>query len=410
MKYSEIINVEKHFKSAFDITSDRGEAWKTFISNERFEGNLSQIINCFTSPVLNNRKSIWIQGTYGTGKSHSLSVIKHLLCDDYSDIEDYIPKINRSQLRGSISAFRKEKRVFPVVLKGVCGITDVADLNYVIQQQVAAALGDIRISTKTDFESLLDILKKGLLDSFFENLLKDNIELYSYAANKQQLVNRLEENDTKVLRIIADEVKKAGLGGFRTHNIIEWLTEIKKELKERGIADYLLLMWDEFTSLLDISERRSILNAIQDIAELSCAEVSNNTDTLGVYLLLVTHKKLEATESYKELKEDERNMAKARFIELDYGMQPTTTFHILSGALERKQPDILNELIQKNFLDVPSVKTVVEKVVDSDAANAAEIKEKIISLYPFHPYTSYLATFVSRVVGEAERSIFVFFL
>ncbi len=408
MKYSEIINVEKHFKSAFDITSDRGEAWKTFISNERFEGNLSQIINCFTSPVLNNRKSIWIQGTYGTGKSHSLSVIKHLLCDDYSDIEDYIPKINRSQLRGSISAFRKEKRVFPVVLKGVCGITDVADLNYVIQQQVAAALGDIRISTKTDFESLLDILKKGLLDSFFENLLKDNIELHSYAANKQQLVNRLEENDTKVLRIIADEVKKAGLGGFRTHNIIEWLTEIKKELKERGIADYLLLMWDEFTSLLDISERRSILNAIQDIAELSCAEVSNNTDTLGVYLLLVTHKKLEATESYKELKEDERNMAKARFIELDYGMQPTTTFHILSGALERKQPDILNELIQKNFLDVPSVKTVVEKVVDSDAANAAEIKEKIISLYPFHPYTSYLATFVSRVVGEAERSIFEF--
>ena len=46
MKYSDIIGVEKHFKSAFDITSDSGEAWKTFISNERFEGNLTQIINC----------------------------------------------------------------------------------------------------------------------------------------------------------------------------------------------------------------------------------------------------------------------------------------------------------------------------------------------------------------------------
>jgi len=51
---------------------------------------------------------------------------------------------------------------------------------------------------------------------------------------------------------------------------------------------------------------------------------------------------------------------------------------------------------------------LVDKVVDADAANAAEVKEKIISLYPFHPYTSYLATFVSRVVGEAERSIFGF--
>ncbi len=408
MKYSEIVSVEKHFKSAFDITSDSGEAWKTFISNERFENNLSKIINSFTSPAFNKRKSIWIQGTYGTGKSHSLSVIKHLLCDDYSDIEDYIPRINRSQLRSRISAFRKEKKVFPVVLKGVYSITDVADLTYVIQQQVAIALGDIEISTKTDFEALLEILKNGLLDSFFENLLNNNIELHSYAANKQQLIKALERNDTKVIRIIANELKKAGLGGFRTHNIIEWLTDIKIELQERGIADYLLLIWDEFTSLLEILDRRSILNVIQDIAELSCSEVNNNTDTLGIYLLLVTHKKLEATESYKELKEDERNMAKARFIELDYGMQPTTTFHILSGALERKQPEVLNSLIRKNFLDVPSVRTLVDKVVDNDSVNAAEIKDKIISLYPFHPYTSYLATFVSRVVGEAERSIFGF--
>ena len=381
MKYSEIIGVEKHFKSAFDITSDSGEAWKTFISNERFERNLTQIINCFTSPVFNNRKSIWIQGTYGTGKSHSLAVIKHLLCDDYEDIEDYIPRINRSQLRSSISSFRKGKKVFPVVLKGIYTITDVADLTYTIQQQVAEALGDIEISTKTDFQSVLQILENGTLDSFFESLMNNNIELHSYAANKQQLIKALENNETKVIRIIADELKKAGLGGFRTHNIIEWLTEIKNELQERGIADYLMLFWDEFTSLLDIPARRSILNVMQDIAELSYSEVNNNTDTLGVYLLLVTHKKLEATESYKELKEDERNMAKARFVELDYGMQPTTTFHILSGALDRKDPDKLQELIQTNFLDVPSVKILVDKVVDNDASNASEIKEKIIRQY-----------------------------
>ena len=112
MKYSDIIGVEKHFKSAFDITSDTGEAWKTFISNEKFESNLNQIINSFTSPVFNNRKSIWIQGTYGTGKSHSLAVIKHLLCDDYENMEDYLPRIKRSQLRSNIANFRKEKRYF----------------------------------------------------------------------------------------------------------------------------------------------------------------------------------------------------------------------------------------------------------------------------------------------------------
>ena len=120
-----------------------------------------------------------------------------------------------------------------------------------------------------------------------------------------------ENNETKVIRIIADELKDAGLGGFRTHNIIEWLTEVKKELENRKIADYLMLFWDEFTSLLDIPARRSILNVIQDIAEMSYSEISDGKDTLGVYIMLVTHKRLEQTESYKDLKEDERNMAKS---------------------------------------------------------------------------------------------------
>lgn len=408
MRYSEIVDVQKYFNDAFDVISDNGESWKTFISNERFEHNLTQILNSFTSPVFNNRKSIWIQGTYGTGKSHSLAVIKHLLSDDYNKIEDYIPRINRSQLRNSISTFRQNKRVFPVVLKGTYLIADVVDFAYTIQQQVAEALGDIEISTKTDFQSVLQILENGQLDSFFENLLKNNQELYSYATNKEQLVVALHNGEKRVIRIIANELKRAGLGGVRTHNIVEWLAEVKAELQAKGIADYLLLIWDEFTTLLDIQERRSILNLMQDIAELSYREVNSNTDTQGVYVLMVTHKRLEATESYKDLKEDERNMAKARFVELDYGMQPTTTFHILSEALDRKRPEILKKMIQENFIDVPSVRMLVDKVVDADATNAAEVKGKIISLYPFHPYTSYLATFVSRVVGEAERSIFGF--
>lgn len=110
MKYSEIVGVEEHFKSAFDITSDFGDSWKTFISNDKFENNMGQIIKSFTSPVFNNRKSIWVQGTYGTGKSHSLAVIEHLLCDEYENIEDYLPRINKAQIRNEIANFRKEKK------------------------------------------------------------------------------------------------------------------------------------------------------------------------------------------------------------------------------------------------------------------------------------------------------------
>ena len=211
MKYSEIIGVQKHFQSVFDIIADNGDRWKTFISNERFESNLSKIIQSFTSPVLNKRKSIWIQGTYGTGKSHSLAVIKHLLCDDYENIEDYLPRISRSQVRNSIIGFRREKKVFPVVLKGMNGITDIEDLTYVIQNKVAETLGDIEIATKTDFQTVLQILKNPAMNSFFEKLLEENIELHSYAENKEQLIKRLENHETRIIRIIADELKEFGV-------------------------------------------------------------------------------------------------------------------------------------------------------------------------------------------------------
>ena len=39
---------------------------------------------------------------------------------------------------------------------------------------------------------------------------------------------------------------------------------------------------------------------------------------------------------------------------------------------------------------------------------SAQTKDIIQHLYPFHPYTAYLATFVSRAIGSAERSIFEF--
>lgn len=93
MKYSEIIGIEPFFDSTFNMTEERENYWKQFITNEKFESNLKEIVNAFTSLTGDHHKSIWVQGTYGTGKSHSTAVIKHLLSDDLNDITDYIDKL-----------------------------------------------------------------------------------------------------------------------------------------------------------------------------------------------------------------------------------------------------------------------------------------------------------------------------
>lgn len=407
MQYSEIIGIEPFFDSTFNMTEERENYWKQFITNEKFESNLKEIVNAFTSLTSDQHKSIWVQGTYGTGKSHSTSVIKHLLSDDLDDIKDYIDKLANPQLKAMLLNFRKKERVFPVVLKGTYSIVDTEELKYTIQRAVVSQLADagIFVTVKSDFKAVIEMLEDKKFESFWQIML--NNELDRYASTVDELKELLESGDVEVLKEINTALKKSNMIKA-TSDIKQWLTEVMNELRKQNVADYLVIFWDEFTSLLEISERRSILNCMQDLAELSKAPRKDDPSKyIGVYVFLVTHKSMEATDSYKELKEGEKTMAKARFLGLQYDMQDITTYHILSNALKVKDTVKYDALIEERVTLQSEVAEALKKIVapmDKSAQTQAVIKK----LYPFHPYTAYLATFVSRAIGSAERSIFEF--
>lgn len=407
MKYSEIIGIEPFFDSTFNMTEEKENYWKQFITNEKFESNLKEIVNAFTSQTGDQHKSIWVQGTYGTGKSHSTSVIKHLLSDNLSDIEDYIEKLANPQLKGMLKNFRKNERIFPVVLKGTYSIVDTEELKYTIQRAVMQQMDEagISITVKSDFQAVIEMLHDKKFTSFWQSMLSE--ELNRYASTTDDLKELLENGDVEVLKEINITLKKSNMIKA-TPDIKQWLTEVMNELRKQKVADYLVLFWDEFTSLLEISERRSILNCMQDIAELSKAPRKDNKDKfIGVYVFLITHKSMEATDSYKELKEDEKTMAKARFLGLKYDMQDITTYHILSNALKVTNKQEYDVLMQERVELQSEVAEALKEIV-APMEKSAQTQNIIKKLYPFHPYTAYLATFVSRAIGSAERSIFEF--
>lgn len=136
MRYNEIINVKIGYNDVFDMVDEQKGYWKRFVTNKQFEDNLLKIMRVFQSPVLTDHKSVWIQGTYGTGKSHSTAVIKHILSDPIEEIDDFIKNLMSNQLRSEIYAYRKSKKIFPVVIKGNHNITEANDMNSVIQKEV----------------------------------------------------------------------------------------------------------------------------------------------------------------------------------------------------------------------------------------------------------------------------------
>ena len=251
-KYKDILNVRPNFDDTFNLIQEKPDAWKTFITNSQFESNLKKIFNAFTATKsnLNDRKSIWIQGTYGTGKSHSTSVIKHLLCDNYDEVSDFVKSLADISLRSMIDDFRKKHNAFPVVLRGNYTIANVTDMCYEIQKKTRESLlkAGISICVNTDFEKAIELLDNPYMSAFWDKLLEEDLRIY--CKDKEDIRKQLQNFDKEILGIIDSKYKQINDGGFGTSSITRWLKDVEHELEKQGIADHLLIIWDEFTYLL----------------------------------------------------------------------------------------------------------------------------------------------------------------
>ena len=88
-KYDDIIKL-RGGKAAYDIAEEKKGEWVSFIPNEQFNNVLRTVIKSVRGNDIDNHKSFWINGTYGTGKSHAVAVVSHLLGDAVEDIRQWV--------------------------------------------------------------------------------------------------------------------------------------------------------------------------------------------------------------------------------------------------------------------------------------------------------------------------------
>ena len=88
-RYADFIKMQD-FLPVYDMTDETPNLWQTFIPTNQFCDLLSRSITAITSSDISKRRSMWVRGTFGTGKSHASSVVRHILCDPYGDIEGYL--------------------------------------------------------------------------------------------------------------------------------------------------------------------------------------------------------------------------------------------------------------------------------------------------------------------------------
>lgn len=396
-KYNDIVTLRSK-RLAYNIKEEAQDEWKTFIANEQFNEILRKMVSAVRNNDADNHRSMWIVGTYGTGKSHAGAVLKHLFCDPIEDIREYVEdeykKSKYDVLRNSVLQVREQKRLFPVNLYGQHSIAHEEDLSLQLQREVKRALekAGLNIVVKTDFDTLVKHIDEQPV--IWENLIETNAELESIAPDLKKLKQLLTTGDTEALERVRNAQRQSRIDiRMEHHNIQQWIFEVEEKLKEGGVYDGLLIIWDEFTEVMTSSIGVRLLVQLQEITE---AMTSDQHDS---YFLFISH-----PSALYGLREEEREKTKGRYHYVHYNMEPVSAFKIMSKKFKIVDESAYTQR-QSRFYVLHS--DILDQY-SSSSANAEETKENIRNLFPIHPATANLATYYAREAGSSSRSVFEF--
>ncbi|MGD2086223.1 MAG: hypothetical protein PVH61_08570 [Candidatus Aminicenantes bacterium] len=394
MKYSDIVGLQDYFQPVYNLERESHGYWKQFIANDQFYDILKTTLDALTLEDPKHNKSLWVQGAYGTGKSHASAVIKHLLWDDIDTIDDYLQSqsFGNIQLAGRINNYRQENKILPIVLSGSGGVTNHRTMALQIERAVKETLklNEIAVKTQSDFERMID--KTGHDDYlYWDKIIKENQELNMIVEDRDDIAEKLRTNDIDLLCTLENIFNKKG-HHFSHEKIAKWLTEVSEEIVNRGAASGMMIFWDEFTPLLELDNTSGILEQVQDIAELSRNK--------KIFLYLISHRDPEQAGLIRE----DIEKIRGRFHDKKYSMEPITTYHIIWASIKRNNAKWSGQQ-QKVYDKYLELETLIDHIAKDQNIS---IKGKIRDLYPIHPYSAYLSTFISRNLGSTNRSIFNF--
>lgn len=397
-KYSDIIALRGQ-KAAYNIQTEEDGAWKVFIANEQFNDILRRIINSVFNNDTNVHKSFWIEGTYGTGKSHAAAVIEHLLCDEVSQIADYVndeyaqPKYDA--LRQSLFDLRKQKRLFPVTLYGQNNIAHKDDLSLQMQREIKLALSKagLELDVKTDFDNYVAHIQNNR--DMWELILRQNPKLSSFTPTVDKLLSNLLAQDSGTLGKVKDVLRDAGIDiRLESEKLSSWFFEVEEKLAQNTDYDGLLVIWDEFTDVMKSDIGLSLLVDLQRLADETMNAEHNS------YLFFISH-----PSALNSLKAEERDKTKGRYLYMKYNMEPVSAFKIMSRKFKLVGTEDELRMVSSSFFDKCAP---ILNAYTAGSANQAETIADIKNLFPLHPATANLATYYAREAGSSSRSVFQF--
>ncbi len=395
MSYREYFNIDPEYFPQVDkkIIDQQPDLWKKFYPHPSFVNMLKATVD-----VLKRKQklSLWVDGAYGTGKSHAVLTLKKLIESTEEETVAYFEKYNLDNfLCKDLTAQKKSGKILVCHRYGSSDISNDTELILAIQEGVEKALEDNGIQNQASVS-----LKNALIRYFENDENKQSFDVFAMGSYKDVLggdkavdiLEKLRSYQEGALRSLIAKLFKVpvvkGSFAMNTAELCDWI----REIIEKNDLYHLIFMWDEFSEYFENNMRH--LTGFQQIAELSA--------TAPFCLMIVTHK----AEGYFSDGDPDKRKILDRFVpHLHISLPENIAFELMAQAMKVTDDEELAAKWEKNK------KSLENRTANSRTAvkNKIGLADKDLSnVLPIHPYAALLLQHISVYYTSTARSMFNF--
>lgn len=394
-KYESFIDLAPGYESVIKLDSDRdADFWSRYIVTDDMVAAVKTLGKALRPDSKEDIYHFWLKGSYGTGKTYAAIVLKHLLEDDYSTVDQFLcGNAKFADVKDRFLGARK-KGAYPVKFRsGECLQLNTSNkFLFQIEQSVREVLKENGYSY-TGGNSLIKSVqttaktfKSSLSEQFDEGAFPEYWGTYS---SYDDFAERIELGDVEVCSQ-AQEILEALNIGLATdlETFKEWVKDVfagNPELAKTGI----FIIWDEFTEYI----RHNDLDIIQQLSLFAQEQ--------PLYIMYIMH---EFPGLFSEAVEAGMGKADARFLKIDISITDSTTRQLIKDSI------IIKDGMKSNWSDVCD--DLYGTISDNASIFMGDLDEDIDAsdlkaIFPIHPMTLELVTKVAGIAA-AGRSIFKF--
>lgn len=399
-KYRDYFNINPDYfpQVNLKIINDNPNLWKMFYPHETFVRLLKDSISVISRK---QKVSLWVEGAYGTGKSHAVLTLKKLLEAGEEDTKEYFDKFHEQLSNDLFNSLQQIKnsgqKILTVHRYGSSNIYNDDDLIFGIQQSIAKALNDENLSggNKALKDSVINWLSQGWAKNTFNDLLKTEYTDLFGGDDVDTVISKLNTYTDEALEALMGRIMRVGKEKqfsalkISIDDLIDWIKEVIKENNLKAIV----FIWDEFTEYFKNNMRA--LTGFQKIVDLSGSD--------PFYMIIVTHN---VTHIFPESDKDWKKIM-GRFFQpiCNIELPENMAFRLMGKAMEISEDPVIQS---KWFEDRNELYT---RTNDTRilVKNKAKINDdELKNILPIHPYAALLLKHISSAFDSNQRSMFDF--